>query len=285
VTARLRDWRITVGELRVGRPQRCTFEIERTLRRRIQRATVKLYNLTRDHQAQIQSARAAQVIVEAGYIEDRGLEMLFSGELRRARGMHVPPSIFTTTAGRVDAITQVTARDGDRAYREARIAQSFERGVSITTVARACVSAMELGSGNLDEALAGVQAETGGSTYPEGTVLTGSAAHELTRVLEGLGLTWSVQHGSVQVLGRGEALDAPAVRLTPDTGLVGSPQLGTRGRCTATALLTPDLSPGRIVLLESARIRGRFVCRSVTYRGDSHGQDWYAELALRPEAA
>ncbi len=273
-----RDWRVTVGTLQVSAPMRVAFEVERTARSRPGKATVRLWNLTRDHQAQIEQAAEAQVIVEAGYQAERGLETLFRGELFRARGRQAG-----TEHSLVDAVTQVEARDGGRAFERARIERSFEPGVPITVVVRALADALGVGHGNVEEVARLAELEAGGGdTYPEGTVLSGQASRELTRVLSALGLRWSVQHGVLQVLRRGQPLQTQAVRLSPETGLVGSPEVGTRGRVKATALLIPDLWPGRRVVLESRRVEGAYDCRAVTYRGDSHGDDWFAECELVP---
>ncbi len=278
-----RVWRVTVGTLRVSAPIRVAFEIERSVRPHPNKATIQIYNLTRNHQAQIEEAAVAQVIVEAGYENDRGAEQIFRGELFRARG-NKPPSIRSQQDG-TNVVTAIEARDGGHAYQRARIEQSFGRGVSVATVLRACAEALGVGAGNVEDAARTAALAAGGGTYPEGTVLSGQAAHELTRILRGLGLTWSVQHGMLQVLRRGAALQSQAIRLSPSTGLVGSPEVGTRGKVRANALLTPDLWPGRVVMLESERVTGRYVCKSVRYQGDSHAGDWLAETELVPEAA
>lgn len=278
-----RTWAVTIGTLRVEAPMRVAFEIERSTRPQPNKATVRVWNLTREHQAQIEQAAAAQVIVEAGFVGDRGAETIFRGELFRARGGKPPTSV--TEYSTVDAVTQVEARDGGRAYQRARVARSFEAGVRIATVVRACAEALGVGPGNVEEVAAAVRADTGDDTLPDGTVLSGFAAHELTRLLAGFGLRWSVQHGQLQVLRRGEALQTQAVLLTPETGLVGAPEVATRGRVRATALLTSELWPGRRVVLDSRRVEGAYTCRSVTYRGDSHGSDWHAELELDPARA
>lgn len=283
MTLFIRDWRVTVGTLRVAAPLRVAFEIERTTRPQPNKATVRLFNLTRDHQAQIERATVAQVILDVGYRNDRGLETVFRGELFRARGSN-PPSIHTQLSG-VEAVTTIEARDGGRAYQRARVEQSFGPGVRVATVLRACADALGLGTGNVAEAATVARLEAGGDVYPEGTVLSGQASRELTRILRGLGLGWSVQHGSVQVLRRGAALQTQIVRLAPETGLVGSAEIGTRGRVKALALLTPDLWPGRRVQLESERASGQYVCRSVTYRGDSHTNEWHAHCELEPVGA
>lgn len=282
-----RTWRVTVGELRVSAPMRVAFELERTMRHTPNKATVRLWNLTRDHQAQIEQAAAAQVIVEAGYLDDRGLAQVFRGELFRARGSGTGPTALAIRNERsgTDVITHVEARDGGSAYQQARVAQSFEAGVSATTVARACATALGVGMGNAAEAIAAASLEAGGATFPEGTVLSGQASRELTRVLAALGLRWSVQHGALQVVSRGGALQTQAVRLTPSTGLVGRPEVLTRGRVKAMALLSADLSPGRIVLLESDRVTGRYVVRAAKDGADSHTNDWASELDLAPAEA
>jgi hypothetical protein len=276
-----RTWRVTVGELRVSKPMRVAFEIERTLRPQPNKATVRLWNLTRDHQAQIEGARTGQVVIEAGYEQDAGLRQLFRGTLFRARG-NQSPTIKSERDG-TDVVTYVEARDGGRAYQRARISQSFEPGVAVTTVIKACADALGIGAGNLNELAPHARFITGDTTYPEGTVLSGQASRELTRLLHALGLRWSVQHEQLQILRRGQPLQTTAVRLSSSTGLVGSPEAGSRGRATVRALLTPELWPGRIVELRSERLEGRFSVRAVTYTGDSHGDDWLAECQLAQE--
>ena len=67
-----RAYRVTVGTLRISAPLRVAFEIERTTRPTPNKASVRLYNLTRDHQAQVQDAADAQLVIEAGYDAERG---------------------------------------------------------------------------------------------------------------------------------------------------------------------------------------------------------------------
>lgn len=274
-----REWAATVGTLRIPAPLRMAFEIERTTRPTPAKAKVKLYNLTRDHQAQIEQAELAQVVIEAGYKGERGAEVLFSGELFRARGRRKPPGIRTERE-MVDSVTHVEARDGGSSYQTARIEQSFEPGVSVTTVLRACADALGVGRGNVESVAPVAALEAGGSTFTRGTVLSGPVSRELTRLLDGLGFTWSVQLGALQVLRRGTALDVAAVRLAVDTGLVGDPEPGTRGRVKVTSLLNSNLVPGRVVLLEGRVVEGRFTVVSTKFHGDSHAQDWYADCEL-----
>lgn len=280
-----RDWRVQVGELVVRRPLRVQFDIERATRVRPNPATVRLYNLTREHQALVEAAREGVVVVEAGFVDN--LSQIFGGRVVRARaggrsGARQPVKVEHDGP---DVVTIVEALDGGIEYRSARVTRSYQAGVSVTTVLRDCAAALGLGEGNLPEverlaALAGGQ-----TTYPEGTVLDGQASAELTRILASYGLRWSAQHGTVQVLRRGSALQTQAVRLHASTGLLGTPEVAANGQVTVRALLTPELWPGRRVVLDAERVQGRLTIASLKIEGDSHGDTWQATCRLIPEAA
>ncbi len=279
-----RDWRVQVGELVVAKPLRVTFEIERTVRPSPNHATIRLYNITRDSQALIRDAAEALVVVEAGYVDGRA--EVFRGSVLRARaGRRGRPSPVRHEQDKVDGVTVVEATDGGRAFREARVSRSYQAGVRLTTVLRDCAAALGVGEGNLAQVETFAKLEGGQTTYPEGTVLSGQAARELTEILRAYGLRWSVQHGAIQVVRRGRALQSQAVRLAADTGLLGSPEVGPRGHVTARALLAPDLWPGRRVRLESDRVEGTYVVRAIRAEGDTHSDTWQATCELAPEEA
>ena len=123
--------------------------------------------------------------------------------------------------------------------------------------------------------------------FPKGTVLSGNASRELTDLCRSVGAEWSVQNGAVQLLQIGEPLAGKAVELGPDSGLVGSPTIDNKDAkkgsiVKATCLLIPDLVPGRKVTFKSvARLEGGFRIEEVTYRGDTSGRDWYAEIECK----
>lgn len=267
--------RVTVGTLRVSSPLHITFDVERSLAGR-GKAKVEIANLTRSHQAEIEAAAGEQLIVEAGYEDERGLEMIFSGRVARSRHGSSGPTRGTRGDG-LDSVTFVEGTDGGIEMRERRVSASFAAGVQVATVVRRCAAALGLAEGNLEDALAGA----GAPTLPGGTVLTGSASGELTRILGSFGLRWTSQLGALQVLAPGAALSVEAVRLTPSTGLVGEAEPGARGRCRVTALLTPDLAPGRPVLLESRRATGRYLVRTARYEGSSTDGPFYVHGDLR----
>ncbi len=274
-----RDWRVQVGEVLVEKPLRVAFEVERTTRPQPNTATIRIYNLARSTRNRLQQEERATVSLEAGF--DGDTSQIFQGQVVRARANQTRPSRVERDA--LDIVSIVEAADSGQEYREARVSRSYEPGVSITRVLRDCASALGVGAGNVREVEALAALSGGETTYTAGTVLSGQTSRELTRILASYGLRWSVQHGALQVQRRGEPLQSQAVRLSSATGLVGSPEVGTQGRVKATALLTPDLWPGRRVVLDSQLVEGQFLVDSIKYDGDSHGDAWYAHLQLRRE--
>ena len=274
-----RDWRLQVGELVVEKPLRVAFTLQRSIRSQPNTGTIRVFNLTRSSQAIIGEAREAAVKLEAGFVDGRS--QIFLGQVARARTNQSPPVITARDA--LEVVSTIEVVDSGPNYRRARVCQTFQTDVSVLTVLRACVDALGVGEGNLSEVEAFAELEGGQTVYPEGTVLAGQASRELARILRSYGLRYSIQHGAIQVSQRRRALQTQAVRLATATGLVGTPEVGTGGRVTAISLLTPELWPGRRVVLESERIEGQFLVRSITYEGDSHGDPWYATLELRPE--
>lgn len=275
-----RSWHVQIGRLEVDPPLRVAFELERSTRPQPNTGTIRLYNLSRTSRGLIEEAGGSVVRLEAGYVDGRA--QIFQGTVSRARANKAPPIREQRDGFEVVSVIDVTD-SGDR-YRSARVSQTFDAGVSVLTVLRACARALGVGDGNLREVEGLAELDGGLTTYPEGTLLSGQASRELARILRSYGLRYSIQHGALQVTRRGRALQSQAVDLRSGTGLVGYPEIGARGRVSATSLLSPDLWPGRRVVLSSALVEGQFLVESMRYEGDSHGDPWYAQLELAPEA-
>lgn len=281
-----RRWRVQVGEI-ASTDLDVKFKVTRHHAARPGTAEIALYNLTPSHRAEIlKSPRARHWLLNAPGQPDSPGNAGTLVELAAGYGDDAP-TIFRGTLRRVtekrdgnDWITTVTAGDGAYAIRSARVRRSFSADTQLATVMRALADAMEVGHGNLDEALAGAAFERVGAIFPEGTVIHGQAADEMTALCRSAGLEWSIQDGHLLVLERGAAIRRQAVVLSPDTGLVGSPERNGRRRAKATALLIPDLVPGRIVDLRSEIVAGEFRILHAEYSGDSRGADWHAALDM-----
>ena len=89
---------------------------------------------------------------------------------------------------------------------------------------------------------------------------------------------------------QGEPLQTREIVLSASSGLTGAPTWdergrrtnGRRGRAQVQCLIMPGLDPGRRVRVESDTVTGDFEIRKVGLAGDTRGNDWFADLELRP---
>lgn len=257
-----RAWRISVGTAGFDDFD-CEFKIVRTLTAKPNTCELKLYNLSESTRGAI--TRGDLVRVEAGYTT--GLTLLFSGDVKRA----------TTKTEGTDSVTTVEAGDGENAVQRARVLRSFGPNATVETVVAALAEAAGVGVGNAREALREAGLGRASGTFPQGTVVDGSFADELTRVTASAGFEWSIQDGVLQLLQRGSALDRVAVVLSAETGLLEASKT-KKGALEAKALLIPDLVPGRKVDVRSPNVRGVFRVTKAEYSGATRGDEWTASI-------
>ena len=285
-----RVWRITIAGMTIESLD-IEFEITRTLKLEPNSCSLKIYNLSEAHRAQIEElniydpkkakggknkgvktqaqVKSGSIVtqVSAGY-KDTGACQLFLGGLRRG---------LSTWDGK-DWVTEITGEDG-RIF-AVRITRSYPAGTPKLIVVKALIDVLGLGIGNLAE----VSADLTG-VYPHGTVLDGPAADLLRLMLRSSKLTYSVQGGGVQFLRIGQGspqLRVMAYDLSETTGLVGSPHRDATGEVLCRTLLVPDINPGGYVKLTSKHINGVFRVMAVQHTGSTFGNDWYHDLSLLP---
>lgn len=268
-----RAWAVQVGDLDVSALD-IEFSAMRSIRREPNEAEVKIYNLSPDSHKRLADQDSPTLILRAGYVSDGDPPpTIFVGDVRE---------LYREPSG-VDVVTRITARDGGRAFRQSRISKSYGEGTSVLRVLKDAVEAMGVGRGNLEEFQRFVELSGGATSFPDGFVATGPAHRVLNSILRGAGLRWSVQNNAIQIMRRRRALQSQIVRLTSDSGLVGTPTVDDKGVVTATALLQPGIDPGRLVRVDSREIQGDYEIRRVEYSGATAGGDWYAKLELKAQ--
>jgi len=274
-----RDWELTIGTTRIS-PRQGTaldvaFEVEKSLAREPNTATVKVFNLGRQRRDALSDGD--QLELRAGYLDL--VSTLFVGEARHVYSERHGP----------DIVTIAEARDGGREYRTTRLDRGWSPGTSVAAVVDAAVEAMGIGAGNLGQYRDQLTLEEGGDgIFRDGYVASDAAWRVLSVILSDCGLRWSVQNGNLQVRQPGQPAEQQAVYLSASTGLIGSPSRdiggarGTQRRMTvnASSLLRQGLYPGRIVVLESSEVDGNFRVKRARYVGDTSSDDWRAELVL-----
>lgn len=288
-----RYWRLQLDRVVIDNTLDIDFKIEKTDKKEPNKAEIKVYNLNPDHRGellrmsgtQIDKSKRKPIYVEldAGYEEDHGV--IFSGDLRN----------LETRVEKTDVLTVVFGHDGGHKFKTSTIEKSFAKGTPLATAIIACATAMGVGLGNVNEVSGTATIPGLGKTLPHGIVLAGPAQAQLDRLLKSSALDWSIQDNNLVVTERGKPLNRSAIRLAPDTGLIGSPETQVEtdvvpGKAAppknkhgikCKALIQPGFYPKRKVVLDSESFKDAgFMISSVTFNGQSSGNDWYSEMIL-----
>lgn len=274
-----RVYRVQVGTLNLSELA-CKFHIKRSLHGRAGTCELEVYNLADAHRREIASAprRTTFVEVQAGYA-GTGLSTLFRGDLRKAI------TVRESTAW----VAKITAGDGEHALLTARVSRSFAANTTVETVVRHIADAMGVGIGNAVTAmraasLRGASLAGEPATFPAGTMVHGSASAELARLCASVGTSFTIQDGALQVLPLGGSLQRTAVSLSPDSGMIGAPEIVNRRAIKLKCLIQPGLTPGQEVVVQSQVIDGTWRITECDINGETHGSAWDMSLACHRPA-
>lgn len=228
---------------------------------------LSITNLGDSKRTYLQEHKNQVVQLTAGYEDHYGV--IYLGECRAGVSRYQRP----------DWVTDISSGDGERQLAESRINKSFLPGVSYETVVLEVANSLgDVGLGNLKKILKKGKLPGGGQSFPNGITVSGPSKKELKKLMISSGLEWSVQNRQLQVLEANKSLGDIAYRLTPDSGLIGSPVLDNLGNLECRALLNPDIVPGRQIELDSRYVKGRFRATRCVYTGNSVGGPWYVDI-------
>lgn len=248
---------------------RCVFKVEQSLAKSPNTAEISVTNLSERTRAKV-SKKHIETTLEVGY--SNRSSVIFAGKLEAAKNVR----------DGVDWVTSFQSTDGGKELREKRINISFKT-VDIGEAFGRITDALGIGVGNAIEKMSSGNVRGTLSKFTNGLVMSGPVQKELDRLTKTYGLDWSIQNGQLQLLASGDAIEpGDAIVLNSDTGMIGSPESGENGVVEVRSLLIPQLTPGRVVKLESRQVNGFYRVEKTTYQGDTRGQDWYADLELKP---
>lgn len=278
-----RDWSLTVGTMRISpsgaahRPLDIVFETEKSTDRSPNTAIITIYNLGSERRASITSP--VEVELRAGYV-DTGADLIFSGQARKIeRGKKKKRGIAYERSG-VDILTVLECEDGGTSYRDGQFNRSYQAGTTLSSVLGDLTDAIGIGRGNLAQHASSMRLANESASYVDGVTFSGPGRRTLDRIIRAAGYRWSIQDGALQVRRAGQPAQTTAVRLSPGTGLVGSPSTDADGKVLCTALLIPGLYPGRVVTVESSEVNGNYAIERCRARGSTFADDWNVEMTL-----
>jgi hypothetical protein len=248
------------------------FSVTKTLKKEPNTIDLTIYNLNEKHRNQIAKVEDPVVQVEAGY-ED-GMSLIFSGQVRGAFSFREGP----------DWVTELHSGDAEKKLKNSRISKSYKKGTKLATVINDLVVQLGVGRGNIDTIVLDPFLEflEGGNETLNGMVVDGSCREQLDSLLVSMGYEWSVQDGDIQVLENNKPLPGTAFLLTPGSGLVDSPRIGSEGLIEVTSLMNGQIIPGSTIAIESNQIPKSFYrAERCDYVGDIAGQDWYTQIEAK----
>ena len=248
------------------------FKVKRTLKKEPNHSKITITNLAAPTRAQFSPGKDARVWLSAGYTGAMG--EIFQGDVTYAQ----------SSLEGVDSKLELELGDGARAFKHARMAESFAPGTTRGDILRRLVAKCGLDPGNAPDYYSSLTGQA-----VNGYSVDAPVSHSLTEVLLAENLTWSVQSGAIQILPVTGYIAKPAILLTPDSGLIESPKWGSPekkgGKRTLRfkSLLQAQLVPGVLVQLESEDAKGVFVLQEVEHSGDTDGKDWFSECEAVPK--
>lgn len=248
---------------------RVNFRVDKSLSKDPNVATVTIYNLASDNRKGLK--KKDPLIIEAGYTDTR--EQIFSGDI----------NYISHQREGSDWVTYLESGDGSLAIATARINKAFGPNTTVYDFLKAVSAAMGVGLGNTITSLNPYTTfRNGMRKFSHGAVAHGKVDRVLDQYLAPAGLNWSIQDGELQILEPTSATLDDVVLLSSKTGMVGSPEVGEKGKIVVRSLLQGKIAPGRRIVIESRQVKGQYKIEKVTHVGDTYHQDWYTEAEAKP---
>lgn len=252
---------------------RTQFKIERAICHVPSTADISITNLAESTRRQM-VAKGGKIVLTGGYTGHTG--QLFSGVVRTIDHIHEDENW----------VTRIQCGDGEEQFGYSIANLSIAPPAPVATVITAIANAMGLGLGNTNQILAANNSSWNG--WVCGYHFQGLARNAMNKVVGTLGLEWAIQDGELRLDIPGKASSEPYYFLSPDTGLLGSPEHGSpdqrgikSGMVKVKALLLPDIRPRRLIKLESDGLSGIMKVIRVVHTGDTEGPDYFTEMELR----
>lgn len=254
---------INGGDGADGKSLRVEFKIERSSSKEPNSSTITIFNLSPDARAKLQK-KGNKVTLEAGY-DDSGQSRIFRGDLRTC----------DHKLANGDWMSTLHLGDGERSYKFARVQQSFAPGATAKDVLRYMGDASGLQIGNVPDVLLDLTV-----TYDQGYAVSGKWSDAMAKFCRSIGYRMAIHDETLQLLLPGGAVRSEIPEISPETGLINSPEFGTPAKKGAPALikfvaLLRPTTVGAKVRLKSRAHDGNVIVRKCSFDGDTHGQNWY----------
>lgn len=240
------------------------FEIEKDESPAPNPCHIEIYNLNSANRATLSKYANVPVVLKAGYKGNEGI--IFKGDMIRC--IHVKEGTSWKTI--------LASGDGAMAIQTQRIDKSYIKGTPIKEIVEDLAQKIGLPKANPLIHLKELDELSSRSFMVSGNPMT-----ELSRILSSRNIQASIQNQSLQIRKNSDPVQKEAIVLSAQSGLIESPDIGSKGEITVRALLLPELLPGHKVKIESAVFNGFVNIKSVRFIGSNFGAEWEAEIILQ----
>lgn len=247
--------KVELHELKVA------FSVSKSLSSTQNSAEIKLWNLNEGHRNAV-GKEFDDITLEAGYMPPDGggnVGIIFKGQIRDVEHTREGPDIITT----------LTCGDGDKAFRRATTSKSYPKGTPVKTVVEDIYKDLKKqGIGKGEWKFPDGMREN----YERPYAACGSCKRELDTIGRSNNFYWSIQNGVLEIV-PGDGYLGGMVYLSPETGMIDVPAITDNG-VRVSALLNPDVRPGRRVRVESQVLgmngaNGEYRVSSCQFSGDN----------------
>lgn len=252
------------------------FHVKKTLKPKPNVAKVVVYGLSQKNRDYLASEKL-NVRLEAGYNGEN--ELLFLGQTRSAF------SRKEGVEGREKGIaTYLETGDSEKDMAAAGLKQTFSSQASVKDGLNVLAASFPQTTDSNTAQLDAFFIRTGMASkilHPKGGAVDRMTARALTDYCRSAGLEWSIQNGTIFIVQKGQPINgAQVVKLTPDSGLVGSPSVDHTGLLDAKSFILPGLHPGAKIRVESESTTGYFRIEEAVYQGDTSigAKHWYCSM-------
>jgi len=251
---------------------RIRFSVDKTDNKSANESIIEIWNLS-DATANLAKTNY-KIILRAGYEDEGGLKNLFFGDIKEA---------IQKKEG-TDKILKISAYDGYTNIQNKTISLSYKAGTSIQQIFNDFTSVFGLPITNKNLVLTG--------NYANGYAYVGKVKQGITEILNYAGKQWSIQNNQIIVYSPGEFIQTTGLKLSPNTGLIGTPEpisnsddQQTEGqtipkRWKIKSLLFPQLFPGVKIRINSEKVNGYFRIETSKSLGNNWEGDFTCEMEV-----
>jgi len=248
-------------------------------------ATIKIYNLSintknvlkdvfkKNQQLSDDEKPPLHIYLSAGYGDDVGATLIFSGNITDVYTMYQEP----------DYITNISCYDGGVTLRDTFLNIAYQNGIDSNVIIKQIANAMKT---SIDSASVYLDKNF---KLANGISLSGKAKDLMDNITQRGGLQWTIENNKIRIAPQGLATNEPAIVLASDTGLIGSPQrLQTAGfdamntnvvdEYKCKTLLLTGVAIFRLVEFRTKDVTGFYAIRSAQHTGDTYGSAWTTDL-------